>query len=81
MPQAFACGDVSGEVGEFDRAVPHQNRPTRISGFGRAALARGLVAFACDVFAYRGDGFCREALDDVQVVAGQNEDADTVLDG
>jgi hypothetical protein len=37
---------------------------------GRAALARGLDAFAGDVFAYRGDGFSGEALDYVRIVAG-----------
>jgi hypothetical protein len=52
-----------------------------IKRFGHAALARGLVAFAGDVFAYRGDGFSGEALDYVLAVAGQDEDADAVLDG
>ena len=41
-----------------------------IKRFGHAASARGLVAFAGDVFAYRGDGFGGEALDYVRVVAG-----------
>jgi hypothetical protein len=52
-----------------------------IKRFGHAALARELVAFAGNVFADRGDGFRGESLDYVQVVAGQDEDADTVLDG
>jgi hypothetical protein len=44
-------------------------------------LARGLGAFAGDVFAYRGDGFSGEALDYIWFVAGQDEDADAVLKG
>jgi hypothetical protein len=36
---------------------------------------------AYDVLANGGDGFSGEALEYVRVVAGQDEDADTVLDG
>src|SRR5258706_15067208 len=52
-----------------------------IKRFGHAALARGLFAVAGDVFAYVGDSFRGEAFEYVRVVAGQDEDADTVLDG
>ena len=43
--------------------------------------ARVLFASAGDVFAYGGYRFGGEAFEHVRVVAGQDEDADAVLEG